>query len=252
MKPDTCLTVVLLSGGLDSCVTLAEEADHALTFPGRAVKALTFKYGQKHMVREVAAAMRIASAYNMIPRVVSLTEIAGHLTQSTLIQGGPHIEVPRNRDLVEIKEGDTPSTYVPMRNLLFLTIAAQYAESILDSWLFTRIDRERVVVRIAFGAGIGSRYPDCQPEFVYAATDVIRAAGNWRGANVQVCAPVIHRSKREIIERGVELHAPLAQTWSCYMGNDAPCGACDACTLRVAAFKDAGMPDPALRLDAPV
>ena len=209
--------IVLLSGGLDSTVTLAFALNE-----GYDVTALSFDYGQRHSI-ELENGRKVAEFYH-IPRKVfkiDLTQIGGSaLTDS--------IDVPENRSLDEME--NIPSTFVPSRNMIFLSIASSYAyvNDIND-------------IFIGVNAIDYSGYPDCRPAFINSMKDAIEKA---LLRNIDVHAPLIHMSKAQIVKLGVELKAPLELTHSCYEGRKKACGKCDSCQLRLAGFMQAGIPDP--------
>ncbi len=217
--------VVLLSGGLDSTVAAAQaKAD------GHALHALTLGYGQRHE-RELEAARRVAKALDVREHVQLDVDLAAW--------GGSALtdeeqEVPLDREEHEIEEG-IPVTYVPARNLVFLSIATSFAET-----------REAEAVYIGANAVDFSGYPDCRPQFLEAFQQAANL-GTKRGVEghgVSIEAPLVDMPKAEIVAHGVELEAPLAHTWSCYQGGQVQCGRCDACQLRRKGFAQAGVEDP--------
>lgn len=219
------LSVCLLSGGLDSCVAAAWARDR-----GDGLVALTARYGQVHD-RELAAARAVADALDADHRVVDLP--LGAFGGSSLVGEGD-IE---DRAIEEIGD-DIPSTYVPARNTVLIAVAASLAEA---------CQADRIV--IGANARDYSGYPDCRPEYLEAMERAL-ALGTKRGVEgdgVEIVAPLVDDTKAEIVERGVDLDAPLEHTWSCYRGGETPCGACDACKLREKGFAEAGIEDPALR-----
>ena len=221
--------VVLLSGGMDSAVTAA-----LAVRDGFSVHALTLAYGQRHGV-EVESAARVAEAVGAVEHRVltlDLAAIAGSsLTDSTL-------DVPRDRDEDAIGEG-IPSTYVPARNTVFLSLALAWAETIGSRDLF-------------IGANVldFSGYPDCRPAFLAAfeATARLATRAGVEGVPLTVHAPLMHLTKAAIVERAAELGLDLGLTLSCYdpVAGGAPCGRCDACRLRARGFAEAGVADPGL------
>lgn len=228
--------VVLLSGGMDSAVSLAEaRAD------GFDVHALSFDYGQRHRA-ELEAAARIASSLDAQRHVVvrlDLRAFGGSALTSD-------IAVPKDRIGHEGAD-EIPVTYVPARNTIFLSVALGYAETIGASDLF-----------IGVNAIDYSGYPDCRPEFIEAFERMANLGTKMgaEGTRVRIHTPLARMSKREIVERGVALGVDFGLTLTCYdpvggpsarEGRVAPCGHCDACILRAQGFAAAGLVDPALR-----
>lgn len=225
--------VCLVSGGMDSAVTLSEA-----TAAGFAPYALTVRYGQRHAC-ELEAARRVAEAADAREhRVVDVDLSALGGSALTALTG--ENEVPKDRPQGEIGEG-VPSTYVPARNSVFLAIALGWAESLGARDLFCGVN-----------AVDYSGYPDCRPVFLRAFEElaaVATAAGAERGERFRVHAPLLELSKREIVLRGEELGVDFAITHTCYdpvqRGAEwLSCGRCDACTLRLAGFRGAGREDP--------
>jgi len=217
--------IVLLSGGLDSSTVLAMAKERAFE-----VVALTFDYGQKHR-RELSSARRIASHFKIRDHVVIPLNLGGLLRSSLTM---PSISIPTRGSKEEMPSG-VPSTYVPSRNIIFLGIAASVAESVGAEAVF-----------IAANAVDFSGYPDCTPEFIDAfqkMLDVGTKAGR-EGRGIRVEAPILHKSKAEIVREAVRLRVPLELTWSCYKGGIKACGKCDSCLLRLRGFKEAGIKDP--------
>ena len=217
-------TIVVLSGGLDSTVCLAEAVS-----AGDRVIALSFDYGQRHRV-ELERARRVAAHYGVehIEQRLDLSAWGGSALTDT------SIAVP-NAGAGD--EAAIPVTYVPGRNLIFLSLAVALAEA-----------RGCAAVSMGVNALDYSGYPDCRPEFIesFRATASLALRAGVEGAPVDVVTPLIAMSKADIVRRGVELGAPLHLTWSCYRGLDAPCGDCDSCALRAKGFAEAGVADPAL------
>jgi len=217
--------VVILSGGLDSttCMGIAKDQGYDL-FP------ISFDYGQRHR-NELNNARAVAAHYGAGDRhkIVSLSflrEIGGSaLTDHS-------IEVPVG---AESSQDDIPVTYVPGRNLLFLSIAASFAEVIGASTIF-----------IGVNALDYSGYPDCRPEFIAKAEETIRYATKVgvTGKPIRIAAPLIHMTKADIIREGLRLGVPYELTTSCYNGGEAACGVCDSCRLRLKGFAEAGATDP--------
>ena len=142
------------------------------------------------------------------------------------------IDVPEGELQAQASDGKIPVTYVPFRNAHFLSVAVSWAEAIGAQ-----------AVYIGAVAEDSSGYPDCRPEYYKAFQELVRA-GTRLETRIEITTPVITMKKSEIIRRGVELGAPLHLTWSCYQSEDAACGACDSCLLRLRAFAEAGVADP--------
>jgi 7-cyano-7-deazaguanine synthase len=213
--------IVLLSGGLDStvCTALAAREHDSLL-------ALSFDYGQRHRA-ELERAASIARHYGAEQLVVSID--ASQWGGSALTD--PTIAIP------EAGAEGIPATYVPARNLIFLSVAMGVAEA-----------RDADVVVIGVNALDYSGYPDCRPEFVdsFRATAALALKRGVEGRPVAIDTPLIDRTKADIVRLGVELGAPLHLSWSCYRDGPVPCGECDACHLRAKGFAEAGVMDPAL------
>ncbi|MFZ0639070.1 MAG: 7-cyano-7-deazaguanine synthase QueC [Candidatus Acidiferrales bacterium] len=213
--------VVLLSGGMDSCVTAAiANETHALAL-------LHASYGQRTEGRERRAFEEIAEFYGvrekLVVRLDALREIGGSaLTDED-------IPVPEN---LGGDSSEIPVTYVPFRNAHFLSVAVSWAEVIGATAIFVGAVSED-----------SSGYPDCRPEYYHVFSELIRV-GTRPQTRIEICTPVIHMRKSEIIRRGMELKAPLGRTWSCYQAEEEACGACDSCRLRLRAFAEAGYADP--------
>ena len=219
--------ILLLSGGLDSYTAGAiARADGFRLF------ALTVRYGQTH-VQEVAAARRAARALG-VERHVELDLDLRDIAKSALTGASA---VPLDRDVEH--EHDIPSTYVPARNTIFLSLALAWAETVGAS-----------VIVIGVNALDYSGYPDCRPEYIEAFERMGRlaTAAGVHNRPLRIHAPLQHLSKADIIQRGVEFGLDYSLTHSCYAPTPAgrPCGRCDSCQLRARGFAEAGIPDPAL------
>ena len=215
--------VSLLSGGLDSTVTLA----YALS-KGFDVVPLTIRYGQRH-VRELDAAKAVVKHYGLTKHVVmdlNLTSFRSALTRMD-------IAVPKRGSTAEIGD-DIPITYVPARNIIFLSIAAGLAES---------VDADRIF--IGANAIDYSGYPDCRPEFFRAFETVLNVGtkAGVEGSPIKIEHPILSSTKADIVRLGKKLKAPLALTWSCYQGGEKACGKSDSCLIRLKGFEDAGYKD---------
>lgn len=216
--------MILLSGGLDSAVTLFFAKDK-----GYDCYCIVSEYGQRHK-REVRHAKLIAEKAGAKLHEVKLSF---PWNGSSLTDAG--IKLPSNRTLEEIKK-EIPGTYVPARNTIFLSIAASLAETIGASSIFIGAHSED-----------SSGYPDCRIEYLEAFNNAVRLgtrAGIKGGLKIEF--PLADKNKKEIIELGQKLGVPFEHTWSCYEGGASPCGICDSCILRAKGFKEAGVEDPAL------
>lgn len=211
--------VILLSGGLDSVVTLyyAKHRGYKLT-------ALIFDYKQRHK-KEVNFAVRIARLNNFKYYVIKieLDWVKSSLTDK-------NIKVPLNRNL---KSPEIPITYVSGRNIVFLSYAASLAESIGAKSIF-------------IGAHIEdySGYPDCRPKFFRSFEDALNEGLKYK--DMKIIAPLLNKGKKEIIQLGLKLKVPFNHTWSCYEGGNVPCLKCDSCRFRIRAFEELGLTDPLL------
>jgi 7-cyano-7-deazaguanine synthase len=220
------VAVVLLSGGLDSYTAAAIARAEGFT-----LAALTIRYGQRH-VEEIASAQRVAEALGVSRRLeldIDLRGIGGSALTS-------HIAVPLDRDL---STDEIPSTYVPARNTIFLSLALGWAE-VLEA---------RDIV-IGVNALDYSGYPDCRPEFI-AAFERLASLGTRagvEGGRLRVHTPLITLTKADIIRRGLALGLDYGITHSCYAPGPEgrPCRRCDSCVLRAKGFGEAGVPDPLL------
>ena len=213
--------VVLLSGGLDSATTL-----YYAKAKGHQVHALIFDYGQRHR-KEIQFAQKIAKAARCHFHVV---EIALPWKGSALLDS--RIKIPQHRGL---DAKDIPVTYVPARNIIFLSFAASYAEA---------IGAQKIL--IGANAIDYSGYPDCRPDF-FAAYEKVLAKGlktSVERKRIKVETPLVYKTKAQIIRLGFQLKVPYQWTWSCYLGGKKPCGACDSCRLRAKGFDEVGIKDP--------
>jgi 7-cyano-7-deazaguanine synthase len=227
--------IVLLSGGMDSCVSAAE----ALHTHGRGrVGLLHASYGQRTEAREQRAFSQIAQFYDVKEKLLVRLDYFTAIGGSALTDA--KIAVPKNELGAPGPGGSAiPVTYVPFRNAHFLSVAVSWAEAIGAGAIY-----------IGAVAEDSSGYPDCRPEYYEAFQKLIRR-GTRPETKIEIVTPVIRLKKSEIIRRGVELDAPLHLTWSCYQGEKLACGTCDSCLLRLRAFEEAGVRDPiAYRPDA--
>src|SRR3954447_2379399 len=219
--------VLLLSGGLDSYT-----AGAIVRREGYALHALTVRYGQVHQ-REVAAARDVARNLGVVKHIELEVDLAA-FGGSTLVGDG---EIPKDRDL---NAQDIPSTYVPARNTIFLSLALGWAEV---------LNADAIVLGV--NALDYSGYPDCRPEYLEAFERLASLAtrAGVEGRRLQLRAPLLHMSKAEIIRQGVALGLDYGLTHSCYDPDPSgsPCQRCDSCRLRARGFAEAGIADPVLR-----
>ncbi|MDO8603272.1 MAG: 7-cyano-7-deazaguanine synthase QueC [Candidatus Omnitrophota bacterium] len=203
--------VVLLSGGMDSAVTLFISRKE-----GYKPYCLTFDYGQRHK-KEILFAKKIAQAAKSSCTVL---KICLPWKKSALLD--KNIKVPENRKLSS-KE-NIPPTYVPARNTIFLSFALSYAEAIGAKTVF-----------IGANAIDFSGYPDCRPEYYKVFNELFKKATKLKG--IKIVAPLLYKTKEDIVKLGKQLGVDFKRTWSCYKGGEKPCGVCDACRLRSKGFK---------------
>jgi 7-cyano-7-deazaguanine synthase len=222
--------VVLLSGGMDSCVcaAIARERHGA-----RNVALLHASYGQRTEARERKAFEAIADFYGVDKRLAVRLDYFRAIGGSALTN--ENIRVPENKLGGSGAHGnEIPVTYVPFRNAHFLSVGVSWAEAMGAGAIY-----------IGAVAEDSSGYPDCRPEYYRVFQELIRV-GTRPETVIEIVTPVIDLKKNEIIRRGVELGAPLHFTWSCYQNEEVACGVCDSCALRLRAFEEAGVRDPIL------
>jgi len=236
--------VSLLSGGLDSTTVTAlakGKTDH--------LTALTFHYGQSH-AKEVDCAAEVARSLGVPQELIDISFL-GKVAWYSALTSPERFPVPEDRD-AKLMGNSIPITYVPLRNTIFLSLAAAYLESqVLHAIELEGVSSSDVQARIymAPNAIDYSGYPDCRPEFFDKMRESLGYGSKlWTEYHVplQIEIPIIDMSKSVMVKLGIELKAPLELTWSCYQGDETPCGRCDSCILRAKGFKDAGVPDPAL------
>lgn len=220
--------IVLLSGGLDSTTTLAIAQSL-----GYETYALTFRYGQRHLV-EIEAARKIATQFGVAEHVITQIDLRAFGGSALTSE----IEVPKDRNAEEMSQG-IPITYVPARNTIFLSFALAWAEVLQANDIF-----------IGVNAIDYSGYPDCRPEFIQAfeqMANLATKAGVEGQQKLTIHTPLISLTKAEIIQRGLELGVDYSLTITCYDPSlkGVACGRCDACQLRLKGFADNGSKDPA-------
>ena len=218
--------VVLVSGGMDSCVTAAIASLHyELAF-------LHVNYGQRTEQRELKAFKALVKHYRVqLQLVADLTHLKS-IGGSRLTD--EHIEVAKAHPetLFHPKKNEIPTSYVPFRNANILSVAVSWAEVLGAKRIFIGAVEE-----------VSSGYPDCRREFYDAFTTLIELVTK-PDTEITIDTPVIHLKKSEIVKRGMELKAPFELTWSCYTNEELACGVCDSCALRLRAFQTAGVEDP--------
>jgi 7-cyano-7-deazaguanine synthase len=218
--------VCLLSGGLDSATAAAIARSR-----GFEVYALSFDYGQRHR-RELDAARAVARSLGAARHVVLGFDL--RLWGGSALTSG--IELPSGRSPEEMSR-EIPVTYVPARNIIFLSFALAWAETLDARHIFIGANQLDY-----------SGYPDCREEFL-RAFERMAAVGTKAGVEgrpVRIEAPLVHMSKADIIREGARLGVDFGLTWSCYGGGERPCGECDSCILREKGFREAGLSDPLL------
>ncbi len=213
-----CTTIALLSGGLDSSTATAMAVEQ-----GDTVIGLSFNYGQRHS-KELAAARAIAHHL----------KLAEHLTINVNLAtwGGSSLtDCEQSLPNTGVKEGVIPSTYVPGRNTVFIAIGLSLAEA-------------RGANRLVLGINAldYSGYPDCRPDYLetYQKLADLSSKTGREGNGAKLWAPLINWNKIKIVQEALRLGIPIEETWSCYSGQDAPCGICDSCRIRNAALISAG------------
>ena len=213
--------IVLVSGGMDSCVTAAIAASE-----NDAIAFLHVSYGQRTEARERRAFNEIADHYIVKERLDVPLEHLAKIGGSSLTD-----------EKIAVTEADleskaVPTSYVPFRNANMLSMAVSWAEVIGTNASY-----------IGAVAEDSSGYPDCRPEFYDAFQQVINT-GTKPETHIEIRTPIIHLSKAEIVQKALDLDAPLRLTWSCYRREDLSCGTCDSCALRLRGFAQADVNDP--------
>jgi 7-cyano-7-deazaguanine synthase len=215
------LAICLVSGGMDSCVTAAiakREADE--------IAFLHVSYGQRTERRERQAFNDIADFYGVEKRLDVSIEYLAKIGGSSLTD--KTMEVTE----ANLESRGIPTSYVPFRNANMLSIATAWAEVLGAQKIY-----------IGAVAEDSSGYPDCRPEF-YEAFEKAIEKGTKPGTHIEIRTPIIHLSKADIVQKGINLDAPLHLSWSCYRSETHACGTCDSCALRLRGFERAGFKDP--------
>lgn len=212
--------VVLVSGGLDSCVTAAiADQDYELAF-------LHLNYGQRTQQRERHAYLNIAQHYQVKEKLEVDTSFFNQIGGSSLTDSQMAVTD------ADLQSTSIPSSYVPFRNANILALATSWAEVIGAQKIFIGAVQED-----------SSGYPDCREDFFKAFNRVIEQ-GTKQQTDIKIVTPLLHMNKADIVRRGMEIKAPLQLTWSCYQNEDKACGVCDSCALRLRGFVQAGNVDP--------
>lgn len=216
--------IVLLSGGLDSTTALYLAKSQGYD----EIYAITFQYGQKHD-KELKSALAVAKAAGVKEhKVVNLL-----LNQwSGCALTDPQLEVEDGN----VERQDIPATYVPARNMVFLSVAASWADALGITDIFIGVSEVDY-----------SGYVDCREEFIRAMEDAINLGtvlGAEKKQRIKIHAPFMHMTKADEVRLGVKLGVDFSLTWTCYRGGDTPCGTCDSCLLRAKAFEEAEERDP--------
>lgn len=236
---NTTLAVVLLSGGMDSCVTCARAIED-----GYEVAALHVNYGQRTQERELRSFHAICDHYGITRRLIvdisHLAAIGGSSLTDELISVDDTTLAKDDARAHADTDTAVPTSYVPFRNANILAIATSWAEVLSARSIYIGAVEED-----------SSGYPDCRDVFFRAFEQVIEM-GTKPGFSISIRTPVIHFTKRRIVEEAMRLGAPLEHTWSCYRDNDIACGTCDSCALRLRGFQQAGIVDPIDYLVRPV
>jgi len=214
------LAIVLLSGGMDStvCASIASQ-NYRLSF-------LHFQYGQKAQKKELECFYKLIEFFKPEKFQIVYLPFFKDFGGSSLIS--------EELEILEKEEEGIPSTYVPFRNGIFLSIATAWAEVIGAKKIFIGVNE------VDF-----SGYPDCRKIFIEKFNQAINV-GTKPETQIEIETPVINLTKKEIVELGIKLNTPFHLTWSCYKGDEKACGKCDSCKLRLKAFKEAGIKDPIL------
>ena len=213
--------IILVSGGMDSCVTAASaKAD------GYNPSFLHMNYGQRTEKKELKAFHDIADHYMVSKRLIVDISHMSVIGNSCLTDN--NIEVPN----ANLETSDIPISYVPFRNANILSAAVSWAEVLKATAIYVGAVEED-----------SSGYPDCRRSFFDAFEETIDA-GTKPETNIKITTPLITLTKKEIVLKGISLNAPFHLTWSCYKNEDIPCGECDSCALRARGFRQAGFQDP--------
>ncbi len=216
------LSVVLASGGMDSCVTTA------IANTSYVLAMLHMNYGQRTERREEKAFRDICKFYQVPPA----RQLISHIDHLKRIGGSSLTDDNISVSRANLANANVPSSYVPFRNAHILSIAVSWAEVLGAEKIFIGAVEED-----------SSGYPDCREEYFKAFNQVIKL-GTKPDTRLEIMTPIIHLKKSGIVKKGMELNAPFDLTWSCYQNEDEACGVCDSCALRLRGFQTAGVEDP--------
>ena len=214
------LAIVLVSGGMDSCCTAAIAAKE-----NKNLAFLHLNYQQKTEKKELECFKKIAEHYNVTSLKTIDISFLKQVGGSSLTDDSINVK-PYSGDSEEI-----PDSYVPFRNTHIISMAVSWAEVIGATKIYIGAVEED-----------SSGYPDCRPEYYKAMNQLIKTG--TKNGDIEVITPLIHLSKKQIIEKSFELKAPIEHTWSCYDREDKACGICDSCALRLRGFSEANKEDP--------
>jgi len=237
--------VSLLSGGLDSTIVTSYAAREI-----EYLNAITFNYGQTH-VKEIDCAKNIASILKINHKIIDISFVR-NLSWYSSLTNPDDFKTPTKRPEKEIGE-NIPITYVPLRNTIFISLAAAALESdVLNAIENKNLDPSTISAKLfmASNAIDYSGYPDCRPEFFESAINTINLGSKLSteyDVHIEIVTPIIDKTKAEIIQLGTKLNSPIELTWSCYDGGQKPCHQCDSCILRAQGFAELGIKDPSLR-----
>ena len=222
--------IILLSGGMDSATTLGVAKSKE-----RELYTISFNYGQKH-TEEIECAKKLSERYEVKEhKIIDISFLEDIVKNKSALVGSSSVDLPENREESEMV--NIPTSYVPFRNTIFMSIAVAWAESMGVEEIYLGIN-----------ALDYSGYPDCRPEYIMALETLIERGTKMgvEGFKMTVYTPLLKKSKKDIVLMATDLKVPLELTWSCYKGENEPCGVCDSCILRAKGFKEAGVKDPLL------
>ena len=213
--------VVLLSGGMDSATTLAIASER------HSIIAVHFNYHQRTEERELWCFNRLCRHYGVSKKIIIDMDFLSKIGGSSLFKGARPVPVAK------FKKGEIPSTYVPFRNGIMLSIVSAIADRNIARYIYIGVVEED-----------SSGYPDCKEGFIKKFEAAVR--DGTKNNNISIIAPLVRMTKSEIVATGLRLGVPYQYTWSCYESNEVPCMKCESCILRMNGFSGAGVRDPIL------